>query len=160
MTATAHAITGSAVAVVTYGTWGWSWPVCLAAALASHFICDALPHWDYVLKFPLKKYVACFDVLVGLIVALIVAAAITTVPAWIIIVGAILAMLPDAMWWPRGYIHQPLPTDGNKALYKLRKFHRWVQWSEVGNGLWVEAGWFLVMVIVIVGANHGLADSL
>src|SRR5665213_1220069 len=122
MTATNHALTGTAIAVVVRQP-----TLALPLALVSHFVCDAIPHWDYVLKFPLKKYVALLDVGLAGILVLLVAWQIYLVPSWLILACATLAVLPDAMWLPHILKNQPIPFDGDEPLYLARSFHRWIQ---------------------------------
>lgn len=155
MTATNHAITGSTVAIVTTSVWGWPWPLVIVLALASHFVCDAFPHWDYVLKFPLKKYVALLDIVLAAAVMLAIVHRIYSVPNWLIVLCAALAVAPDAMWLPHVLKNRPIPFDGDKPLYLARRFHRRIQWSETKKGFYVEIIWFLTMLSVILGVNQG-----
>jgi hypothetical protein len=152
MTATNHAITGATIAVVIYGVWSWPWPLALTLALASHFICDAIPHWDYLLKFPLKKYVAITDIFIAGLVALSAALLAYGIPFWIVVTGAALAIIPDAMWLPHILKNNPIPFDGDKPLYLARRFHRWIQWSETKRGFYVEIAWFCLMLFVLAHA--------
>lgn len=151
MTATNHALTGAAIAVTIRQPL-----LALPLALLSHFICDAVPHWDYILKFPLKKYVAVLDVIFAAVLTLIVVWQVYLIPDWIILGCAFLAVAPDAMWLPHILKGQPIPFDGDEPLYLARRIHRLVQWSETKKGFYIEVLWFSLMIIVIAGANHGL----
>jgi hypothetical protein len=126
-----HAIVGGAVASLFP-----THPV-LAACLgfASHFVIDAIPHWDYPLQSISVKPEACrsplkvdrglfldlsligVDACAGLVLALYLFA--TADCVGVIALGALAGILPDGLQfahrlWPR----QPLET--------LRQFHRWI----------------------------------
>lgn len=138
MTATNHALTGVAIAVAVRHP-----AIALPLALLSHFGLDALPHWDYSLKFSLKKYVMLADVGFALLLTLFAAFIITApVATWVVFASAILGMLPDAMWLPHILKGRPIPHDGDLPLYVARRFHRWIQWSETKQGIYIEMMWF------------------
>lgn len=151
MTATNHALTGVVIAIVVHQ------PVAAPIlALSSHFVLDAIPHWDYRLKFPLKKWVMISDVVLAVILSVAVASLATTfqVPAWLIFSCGILAIMPDAMWLPHILIGQPIPVGHDKPLYIARRFHRWVQWSETRPGAYLEVVWFVLFLGYILADYH------
>ena len=126
-----HAIVGGAVASLAP-----SHPVLAAvAAFASHFVIDAIPHWDYPLKsIAIGKgadnsglrlngalltdlAVIAVDACAGLGLALWMFA--TPASAWVIALGAIAAILPD----PLQFVHSLFP---HEPLNTLQRFHGWI----------------------------------
>jgi hypothetical protein len=126
-----HAIVGGAIASLlpSHPT------LAVIAAFASHFTIDAIPHWDYPLRSitvgneadnrRLKIGTALIrdlaliglDACAGLALALFLFAAPAT--ALIIALGAIAAMLPDALQFVHSvYRREPLKS--------LQCFHRWI----------------------------------
>jgi hypothetical protein len=128
MILTTHAIVGGALASLLP-----SHPVAaFAAGFASHFIIDAIPHWDYPLQSisvapgqrnrlrldkPLLQDVALigFDACAGLAFAVGLFA--TPVTIAVIVLGAVAAMLPD----PLQFVHSLYP---HEPLASLQAFHR------------------------------------
>ena len=125
-----HAVVGGALAGLFP-----SHPVAaFAVGFASHFVIDAIPHWDYPLRSlsvargarnqarltpALARDVALigFDAIVGLALAI----GIFTTPSTIVAVlaGAVGAMLPD----PLQFVHTLYPRE---PLASLQRFHRWM----------------------------------
>jgi hypothetical protein len=152
MTGLNHAATGALVAAAI------DKPIlALPAALLSHFVVDAIPHWNYQLSGGVRdrQKVMIIDLVLSL--ALLVALA-TTVQAtpWVIIVGGLLAILPDTMWLRYFLTGRPAITGSPKRfINKLRRFHMWIQWSETPRaGLIVEAIWFPIMIYLIYQIQH------
>jgi hypothetical protein len=125
-----HAVVGGAL-----GSLFPSHPVAaIAAGFASHFVIDAIPHWDYSLKsisvaqgarnqFKLDRLILRdlsligFDALAGLVLAFALFATPATITA--IMLGALAAMLPD----PLQFAHTLYPRE---PLRSLQRFHRWI----------------------------------
>jgi|SRR6185312_11319873 hypothetical protein len=126
-----HAVVGAAIASLFP-----SHPVlAIAAAFASHFAIDAIPHWDYPLQSiaigngadnrRLKIDAALvrdlglvgFDAFAGLALAMLLFA--TPATAWIIALGAVAGMLPD----PLQFAHSIYPRE---PLRSLQHFHSWI----------------------------------
>lgn len=155
MTATNHALTGATIAVIVRQ------PVlALPLALLSHFVCDAIPHWNYDVKFPKRQIVITADLILALIVVTIIAANgnIFGVQAWVVVACAGLAVLPDAMWLPHILKGQPIPRDTDHPLYLAREFHRRIQWSETQWGFFVEVVWFVLLLSYVFAKYHSLAS--
>src|ERR1700730_12540816 len=130
MILTTHAIVGGALA-----TFFPSLPVfAFAAGFESHFVIDAIPHWDYPLQSisvapghrnklkldrPLLQDLVLigFDGFAGL--ALAVGLFATSATVLTIGVGALAAMLPD----PLRFVHSLFPRE---PLKSLQRFHRWI----------------------------------
>lgn len=125
-----HAIVGGAIAshLPTHPI------IAIALCFASHFIIDAIPHWDYPLRSisvapghgrqlklssPLlfDAAVIGFDAAVGLLLAIILFATPATIMT--VILGVVAAMLPD----PLQFIYSLYPRE---PLVSLQRFHRWV----------------------------------
>lgn len=134
MTLTAHAITGAALASLVPDQ-----PlVGFAVGFLSHFVLDAIPHWDYKLnskkedtnnhmnddmvinKDFLKDILKIgFDGLLGLLLSLIVFNFYFKFSVFIVLSGAIGAMMPDALQFVyMKWRHEPLTS--------LQKFHLWI----------------------------------
>lgn len=130
MTLTAHAIVGAAVVAVVP-----SHPLLgVSAAFASHFLLDAIPHYDYQIRsasiHPLKGAPMTFDrallldffaigsdFALGIILGLILFA---TPATWLLVgVGAFAGQLPDALQFVyTRFKHEPLVS--------LQRFHKWI----------------------------------
>jgi hypothetical protein len=130
MILTTHAIVGGALASLFP-----SHPVAaIAAGFASHFAIDAIPHWDYPLhsisvapghrnKLKLDRpqlqdlALIGFDGFAGL--ALAVGFFATRATVFTIVLGALAAMLPDALQ----FVHSLFRCE---PLNSLQRFHRWI----------------------------------
>jgi hypothetical protein len=143
MTAVNHALTGATVAAAI------NRPILsLPAALLSHFVIDALPHWNYKLPGIYRQLAIMFDITLSL--SLLVVLAVTVDASQrLIIAGGFLGILPDLMWAPHIFYGQPSPTDRLNLLHKLRRLHIKIQWSETRKGAYVEAAWFIAMLFLI-----------
>jgi len=118
-----HAVVGAALASFVP-----SHPAAaFAIGFASHFVLDAIPHWDYSIKSRsinpmigapivfdsalLQDAVTIgFDGLVGIMVALFLFG--SSANQWAILLGAIGAMLPD----PLQFVHARLPREPLRTL--------------------------------------------
>jgi hypothetical protein len=125
-----HAVVGGALAGLFP-----SHPVtAFAVGFASHFIIDAIPHWDYPLRSisvapgarnqvrltpALARDLALigFDAIAGLALAIGIFATPSTIVA--VSAGAVGAMLPD----PLQFVHTHYP---HEPLASLQRFHRWM----------------------------------
>jgi hypothetical protein len=139
-----HAVVGAALASFVP-----SHPAAaFAIGFASHFVLDAIPHWDYSIKSRsinpmigapivfdsalLQDAVTIgFDGLVGIIVALLLFG--SSASQWAILLGAIGAMLPD----PLQFVHARLPRE---PLRTLQRFHRWAHSDKKINSLILGIG--------------------
>ena len=125
-----HAVVGAAIATLLPRD-----PVLVfAAGVGSHFVIDAIPHWDYPLRgitvgrsqtgalklnSALLRDVSliALDACAGLALAILLFA--QSAPIWVIVLAAIAAMLPDPLQvLHRLYPHEPLRT--------LQRFHEWM----------------------------------
>ncbi len=146
MTATNHVVTGIFVASVIHNP-----IIALPVALASHFVCDALPHYGDMLmghnSFKFKLILGTDMYLAAMILFLVYL--LHPDNMWVLIFGGIFAASPDLMWIPdfvASLTHKPAPVYG-----PIRRFHSRIQWYQKPKGIWVEAVWFLIFFIISFG---------
>lgn len=147
MTATNHGLFGAVLAITLQ-----KYPaVAIAIAPFSHFLLDALPHFglpDAELRSKKFLYILLFDATLAVVSTLILAWVWQEI-ALLLIVCAFLAASPDLMWIYYEYINKPL-----KKKHVLPRFHSWVQWSQTGHGMILEAAWFVILFsgLLLIGA--------
>lgn len=148
MTATNHALTGALIGLTVSNP-----VVALIAALTSHFILDALPHFgDDHHRLKLKLNGSLFQTMlfsdIGL--CLVIALALFTVQPthWFMaIVCAFIATSPDFAWFAdyrAALKHHPRPKRG-----AFRRFASAIQWSQTPEGALVEVVWTLTMASLL-----------
>ena len=137
MTLTTHAIVGAAAAKI------FSFHPVLAgvAAFASHFIIDAIPHWDYIPRsfqdsgddplhhdmevgkhFFYDALMIGADAMLGVALSLIIFPPENMYSFLIVFIGACLGILPDPLqfvYWK--WRHEPIVS--------LQRFHLWIHTS-------------------------------
>ena len=134
MTLTTHAIVGATLATLIPNH-----PILgFAVGFGSHFVLDAIPHWDYALSsmekdeknpmnddMTINKYFwkdllkIGADGVLGLMLSFILLSGIFHQSIFVVFLGAIGAMTPDALqFFYFKWRHEPLVS--------LQKFHRWV----------------------------------
>jgi hypothetical protein len=126
-----HAIVGGAIASLFPSD-----PLlAVVAGFASHFVIDAIPHWDYPLRsisvgkgadnrrLKLNRSVMVDLICIGVDACAGLALAIwlfaTPTSAWVVALGAIAGMVPD----PLQFVHSLHPRE---PLVSLQRFHRWM----------------------------------
>jgi hypothetical protein len=126
-----HAVVGGAIASLFP-----SHPILVAVlGFTSHFVIDAIPHWDYPLKSISVKPNANnwalkinrrlfrdlaligFDACIGIVLTLLLFASPGTIE--VVALGALAGMLPDAFQ----IVHSLYPRE---PLGTLQQFHRWI----------------------------------
>jgi hypothetical protein len=144
MTATNHVVTGAVIAAAVPVVY-----IALPAALLSHLVLDALPHYgnkDHTSKTFL--YMLAGDM--GLASAFLIFILVMQPVYWpLLIASAILAASPDLLWLR----HWILELRGGKArLNKLEKFLSDIQWAERNSiyNFGFEVLWFLLGVAVFL----------
>jgi hypothetical protein len=147
MTATNHALTGAVIGLVTGQPL-----IALPAALASHFICDALPHFGSAsppqVKLRTNNFRNYLIVEFCLCVLLVAVLAIFHPEHWFLAsVCAFLATSPDLLSINR-YLKTRRGEHWKRSLYG--KFACGIQWFERPIGAAVEAAWFVAGIVVIV----------
>lgn len=134
LTLTTHAIVGATIASVMAAH-----PIlAIAAAFASHFLLDAIPHWDYPIRSDsvkpgiaatMKYDGALFtdlltigaDAVLGIGLVLLFLASSGNLK--LVLCGAGAAILPDALQFAyMRFAHEPLAS--------LQRFHRWIHASK------------------------------
>lgn len=147
MTATNHALTGAVIGLVVGQPL-----IAVPAALASHFVCDALPHFwfslpdEVLLKrkfFP--KYLTADA---GLCVILVILLAIFQPQHWLLAaVCAFIATSPDL-----ASINQYLKTRSGKSWRpgRYKRLADGIQWFQRPIGAVVEVTWFVAAVIILM----------
>lgn len=145
MTIINHVTTGALVAVAIDKP-----AIALPAALLSHFVLDAVPHWDYKFKNVFHKQAAIMIDMTLTLWLLVVLAASFHASARLIIAGGFLGILPDAVWLPEIVQGKPIPMNRKTPLHYLRRLNAWFQWSESPNGKYVEIAWFIATLSLLV----------
>src|SRR6266403_2062613 len=160
-----HAVVGAAIASFLP-----SHPMAaLVLGFASHFVLDAIPHWDYPIRSAsvdpkigapvtfdralLRDAVVIgSDGLFGILAALFLFA--SSDGLWSILLGAVGAMLPD----PLHFIHAHFP---HEPLRTLQRFHRWIHTDKrIKKDIILGVGSQIAFVAAIVGltmaAHYGV----
>lgn len=137
MRAINHALTGAIIGVASGNPW-----VVVPAAVASHFVLDAIPHHNTAKGEMADAAFSLILVIDGLLcVGLVGLLAVWQPVHWqLAMIGAFLAASPDFMWLPnylRAHHHQTL-VEGRGIL----KFHGIIQWFQRPIGGFVELAWF------------------
>lgn len=136
---TSHAVTGTFLAL------NIEEPVILVpAAIGSHFVLDALPHFG-TKSIKQNKYrlytVAAIDLSCTIIFYFFV------IHIWpqkmiLITIGILGAILPDLFYFPRYVLNINEPR-------WLRKFHKNIQWFERPLGLVTEIFWITLLLLMM-----------
>ncbi len=146
MTATAHAMTGAAIAAVIKKP-----KLAIPLAFLSHFVCDALPHFGAELIFgTTKMYTYLF--IEGLVMLLLAAFLLKKKVAnpLLLAVCAFAAMSPDLAWLFYGLKDQ----QGQVAsMDPLSHFHYVIQWGETKAGLIFDVAWVSLMLTIVLKVN-------
>ena len=145
MTATNHALTGALIGLADGNPW-----IALPAAVASHFICDALPHFGighnaagtgWFKRLLVVEACLCLSIVIGL--------AVFQPHHWLLAAGcAFLATSPDFMWinkYRRAQAGQKTPDN----TIMLMRFHATIQWFERPIGAFVEAVWAFGALVLL-----------
>lgn len=144
MTATNHALTGAAIATLIRQPL-----LAIPIAFASHFFCDALPHFGMKLKFGSRGmwtylYAEAFAMLILMTFLLISG---TEQAVAYLVVGSLVAMSPDLAW----YVYGKKGKLGKPEKYsRLNKIHSKIQWSETKWGIIPELFWATFMMTIIL----------
>lgn len=143
MIATNHALTGAAIATVVKQPL-----LAVPLAFASHFLCDAIPHFGIDLKFKSRAMYTwlILDGLAALSIAGFLLANNVANPVLLAVCGFV-AMSPDLAWLYYGVKKQL----GKFEKYDLvTRLHHNIQWYQKLPGIVVELGWMVLMVMFIL----------
>jgi hypothetical protein len=147
VTAVNHALTGTVIGLVVGEPL-----IAIPAALASHFVCDALPHWtpdtppDKRLRSnSFRNYLIAEASLCFLLVLVLVLA---RPEHWLLAsVCAFVATSPDLLWIPR-YVKTLSGKKWSPNLYS--RFSLGIQWFIKPIGAAVEIAWFAAAIVIII----------
>jgi hypothetical protein len=147
VTATNHALTGAIIGLVVGQPL-----IALPAALLSHFVCDAIPHFGSALppeanlrRNSFRNYLV---VEFCLCVTLVACLAIFQPQHWFLAsVCAFLATSPDLLSM-NGYLKVRRGQHWKRNAYSV--FAKKIQWFEKPIGAVVEVAWFTAALIILV----------
>lgn len=147
MTATNHAITGAFIATIIKQPL-----LAVPLAFLSHFVCDALPHFDVGFKFGDRRMFLYLmaDGLAALVAAAFLLSQGVDNPVLLAVCG-FAAMSPDLMWLYYGIkdgTHSKKESHGIVA-----RFHSKIQWSTSTYGIIPEMVWAFVLLSLIIKRN-------
>ena len=161
MTLTTHAVVGATIASTMP-----SHPVLgFALAFTSHFLLDAIPHWDYSLNSHVKDdsnhlndnmqinknfffdlIKIGIDMLLGFLLVLFIFALHGSQLTWIPLIGLVGGVLPDLLQFIyMKYHHEPLTS--------LQRFHHWIHAKERLNNkpfIGVSMQIFVILIAIFV----------
>jgi len=147
MTATNHALTGALIGLIIGEPL-----LAVPAAIASHYLCDILPHYasagdaKHVLKTKAFRNYLVTEAGICFILVLILAA--TQPEHWLLACAcAFLAAAPDFLWIPR-YVKTRAGTKWQPNLFS--RFALRIQWFQRPIGAVVEVAWCVACVILLV----------
>jgi len=147
MTATNHALTGAAIAILVKRP-----ELAVPAAFLSHFAIDLVPHFN-ARKLP-KRWILPFigvDLTLGnLLAVLLPLLLVTSASAWSIFFCMVAAMSPDYVWcWRYFQVRDSDKTfAGSMSWFSI--FHMRIQWSDSLEGGFVELVWLGFVIWLIV----------
>jgi hypothetical protein len=151
VTAINHAITGALIGLVIGQPL-----IALPAAFLSHFVCDAIPHFDPAM--PAEQWIRSRTFVrflltdASLCVLLVVVLAISQPHHWLLAsICAFLATSPD-LYWIRRFL---LTRSGR--MWKPNLFERFaanIQWYTSPRAAIVEFIWFTIGMILLVPRLH------
>lgn len=151
MTATNHALTGAAIGLIVGQPL-----VALPAALLSHFVCDALPHFGSnispKIRLKTKRFRNYLLLEAGLCFSLVLVLAVLRPQHWLLAsVCAFLAASPDLLQVNK-YLKMRRGQHWKRSAFA--KFAADIQWFERPIGAVVEIAWFVAAIVVLVPFLH------
>jgi hypothetical protein len=151
MTATNHALTGAIIGLLVVNPWA-----AIPLAIGSHFVCDAIPHFDtntpnkIWLKSKTFHIVLLADFLLCVTLVLILATSHTQ--HWLIAsISAFFATSPDLIW-----INQYRLVKAGRVWHPnlYSRFGGRIQWFQRPIGSVVEIAWFVGAVTILATIVH------
>jgi len=148
MTATNHALTGAIIGATIANPW-----VAMLAALLSHFVLDAIPHYDHVDPnsfIKTRQFAIRLLVDAALCGTLVIALAILQPHNWwLMAICAFLGAAPDLVSANRWrHARQGKAADWKPSAYA--RFASKVQWFEHPIGAMVEVFWFGAVLTILI----------
>ncbi|HSX37019.1 MAG TPA: hypothetical protein VLG13_02795 [Patescibacteria group bacterium] len=151
MTATNHALTGAFIGLAVGNPW-----IAVPAAFASHFVLDALPHYNpagnsdiEIIKS--KKFFYIQIVAGASLCTLIVLVLFLAHPThWLLAsVCAFLATSPDLLSFPR-FLHIKRTGKDIRERSWFWRFHHIIQWFQRPIGWVVELAWLVAILVLLI----------
>lgn len=147
MTATNHALTGAIIGLVVGQPL-----IAVPAAILSHFVCDALPHFKVNLPDKVLLKISGFrNYLIAdasLCVLLVAVLAILQPQHWLLAsICAFLATSPDLLWVNK-YLKNRRGQHWKRSSFA--RFAGGIQWFQRPIGAVVEIAWFIAAVIILI----------
>lgn len=147
MTASNHVLAGALIGVVIKEP-----ALALPAALASHFLLDALPHfgfknWSERIKY--KKLMKTILLIDGILLLLAITQLIHLNPNWIVFACAALAVSPDLVWIYRYIIPERFGSKEPSRGNFITRFHAGIQIGEFRYGFIIEYITFAALIIIV-----------
>jgi hypothetical protein len=144
VTATNHTATGILIGAVITQPY-----LAIPAALASHVVMDALPHFGGDISHTAKRFKIYLAIDCGMaasLLALVFAAAPT---GWLLmLVCGIVAASPDLLWIP--FWIDELRGKKRRKGNRVTRFLSWIQWGERRWGWTIELVWFAVAAYFVL----------
>ncbi|MBC7581461.1 hypothetical protein H7097_01160 [Aeromicrobium sp.] len=152
MMAINHAATGALIGLTVDEPF-----LALPLSFVSHFVLDAIPHYDPVEgtneeKISSKKFFYIQIVLGALLCfLLILLLSITQPKRWLVAAGcAFLGASPDLLSFPRYLSVKQTGMDIDKTNW-FWSFHSWIQWRTGPDLLWTELVWLGAIGFCVAG---------
>ncbi len=149
MRAINHAVTGAVIAVASGNAW-----LAVPAAIASHFVLDAIPHHGDAHKVPdsqsfTNTLIADALLCIGLVAVL----SVWQPSHWqLASVCAFLATSPDLMWI--GRFRNARRGLKPPRFNTIMRFHSQIQWFQRPIGVVTEVAWFIGMSWILYGIGR------
>lgn len=149
MTATNHAMTGAIIGLLVGQPL-----IAIPAAVASHFVCDAIPHFGFNSRWPerakLKSKIFQNYLIVEVVACLLIVSCLLFLRPehWLLAsTCAFAAAAPDLLSANR-YFTIRHNRSWRPNLYS--KFAKNIQWFEQPIGAVVEIAWFIAAIIILI----------
>lgn len=151
MTATNHALTGAVIALIVKQP-----ALAIPFAFVSHFVLDAIPHFDASKASVKFARAAIFtDILVAGCLAFGLSIVLRDrVSGWLILAASVACMSPDLVWGVRYYKFRDFKKIISEPMSKFTKLHQKIQWSESLQGIIVEFVWFALMLVLVINTGN------
>ena len=140
MIATNHAVTGALIGASVHSA-----PLAIVLAVLSHFVLDAVPHYDppgtSEQRIATRSFTYQLVVDAAACLGLVCLLFGVGFHAWLLMAAcAFAATSPDLMWIERYVLAQQGRADRAPTGF-IRKFHARIQWKTGPQLWWVEALW-------------------
>lgn len=147
MTASNHVLAGALIALVIKEP-----AIALPAALTSHFLLDAMPHFGFKNWQERSKYKKLMKTILFIDAFLLVVAIIMLLKFsanWLVFACAFLALSPDLMWVYRYAIPERFGTIEPSKGNMITRFHSGIQIREFRHGFIIEYITFMTLILTV-----------